>query len=137
MFVFIAFGAFMGYMVYNCMKTPVSLVSSEYYKDELNYQQVIDGTQKAGQLSKPVELAQDKAFVQLQLPDVHANRVEGKIWFYCVNDGRNDRKFVLQTDEYGTQRFAREQFTPGKYIAKIEWKTTEGNYYTEKKITIR
>ena len=136
MFVYIAFGGFMGYMVYRCMKEPISLVTSDYYKDELNYQQVIDGNTRARQLSKSVELMQDDAYIQLQLPTKAEDSTEGKVWFYCVNDGRKDRKYVLQPDEYGLQRFALEQFKPGKYIAKIEWKTAEGNYYTEKDIII-
>ena len=39
-----------------CMQTPVDLVSEHYYKDELAYQQVIDGTRKANALSGKVGL---------------------------------------------------------------------------------
>ena len=136
MLVFIAFGGFMGYMVYSCMKTPVSLVTADYYKDELNYQQVIDGNARARQLAGPVTLSKDDAFVELQLPSATVDSAEGKIWFYCVNDGRKDRKYNLQVDEYGMQRFVLKEFKAGRYIAKIEWQISGSIYYAEKDIVI-
>ena len=57
--VFVAFGSMISYMVYRCVKTPVNLVSEQYYKDELAYQNVIDGTKRANALSGKLELAQE------------------------------------------------------------------------------
>ena len=136
LFVFIAFGGFMGYMVYSCIKTPVSLVTTDYYRDELNYQQVIDGSARARKLPGSVALTKDESFIQLQLPGAGNDSTEGKIWFYCVNDGTKDQKYNLQPDENGMQRFVLEKFKSWRYIAKIEWKTAGSIYYTEKDIII-
>jgi len=40
--VFIVFGAFIGYLVYQAVNTKYDLVSKDYYKDELRYQEKID-----------------------------------------------------------------------------------------------
>ena len=134
--VFIAFAGFMGYMVYSCMQAQISLVSKDYYKDELNYQKVIDGNSHANKLSKPVELVKQANSIQLQIPTQPDKRIEGNVWFYCVSDAKKDRKYILNTDENGAQQFLLDDFKSGRYIAKIQWETTAGNYYTEKEIIV-
>ena len=44
MIVFIAFAAMMSYLAYRAFKTEFELVDKDYYKNELKYQEVIDGT---------------------------------------------------------------------------------------------
>ena len=134
--VFVAFAGFMGYMVYSCMNTQVSLVSKDYYKDELNYQQIIDGNNRADKLSRQVELVREATVIQLQLPTQPDKSPKGNVLFYCVNDAKKDRKYVLDTDENGGQQFKLDEFESGRYVAKIKWETEAGNYYTEKEIII-
>lgn len=137
MFVFIAFGVLMGYMVYRCIRTPVSLVTSEYYKDELNYQQVIDGKARSSQLTGQATLAQDHDNIQLQLPAEMKNRLlHGSVWFYNVSDPKKDKRLQLATNKEGVQQFALENFRAGRYIVKIEWSDAGTEYYTEKEIII-
>jgi hypothetical protein len=133
--VFLAFGTFMGTLVYKCMQSPVSLVSKEYYKDELNYQQVIDGNNSAAGLSAPVRLTQDESVVQLELPaEMKERSPEGRVWFYCVSNGSNDKKFQLHS---ASQQFALHEFNKGRYLVKVEWKAQGDNYYAEKEIIIQ
>ena len=138
MFVFIAFGVFMGFMVYSCLNSPISLVSAEYYKDELNYQEVIDGTKSSNKLSEQVKVSQEGEYIQLQFPaEMKQLSPAGNVWFYCVSDGKKDRKFALATDKHGIQLFALNEFSKGRYLVKIEWKALETGYYTEKEINIQ
>lgn len=136
--VFIAFGAFIGTMVYKCMQSPISLVSKEYYKDELNYQQVIDAGKSAALLSETVQLVQNNDAIQLQLPqEMKDQSPEGSIWFYCVNDGSRDRKFKLETGAGNSQDLPLEALRKGRYVVKIDWKAQGTSYYAEKEITIQ
>jgi hypothetical protein len=133
--VFLIFGAFIGTLVYKCMQSPISLVSAEYYKDELNYQQVIDGSNSAGKLSAEVSLTQDESFVALQLPgEMKEKSPEGRVWFYCVNNGKNDKKFKLQASKL---QLPLSSFNKGRYVVKVEWAAQGSNYYAEKQITIQ
>ena len=51
---FLFFALFIGVLVFICMKQEVSLVSKDYYKDEINYQQQIERLNNAEHLeSKP------------------------------------------------------------------------------------
>ena len=137
MFVFIAFGVFMGFMVYSCLNSPISLVSAEYYKDELNYQEVIDGTKSSNKLSEQVKVSQEGEYIQLQFPaEMKQLSPAGNVWFYCVSNGKKDRRVELAPDESGKQEFALDMFGSGRYVVKIDWQVDGANYYSEKEIII-
>ena len=72
--VFIIFAGSMSYMVYQCIKTPVDLVSAEYYKEEIAYQQVIDGNTNANSLTTKVELQQSGNSIIVHLPEQLKNQ---------------------------------------------------------------
>ncbi len=51
-----------------CATTPVELVASEYYRDELAYQHVIDGTKNANALSQKLSIHQDADKIVIEFP---------------------------------------------------------------------
>lgn len=130
--VFIAFALSLSYMVYRCMQLPVDLVSKDYYRDELAYQQVIDGAGKAGQLSSKVQLRQDTGYIVVQLPPEMCNRaVKGNILFYCAANAGRDRQLALQPDTAARQLISTRSFIPGNYTVKITWEAGGVQYYSE------
>jgi nitrogen fixation protein FixH len=136
MFAFIVFAAMMSYMVVRSFQTNLDLVEKDYYKSELVYQKVIDGTDRANTLSGSPEIKQQGGDITLQMPDEMKNTLlSGSILFYCAYDAGNDKKFLLATDKNGTQVLT-HKLAPGKYIVKIDWNKEGKNYYAEKKVTI-
>jgi hypothetical protein len=134
---FLVFGAGMSYLVYRSMHTNFELVEKDYYKSELRYQDVIDGSNRANALSSVVTLEQEGTGILLQLPDeMKAQVISGTILFYCDYDASRDRKFALQIKADGSQVFEKGQIAPGNYTVKIEWNTNGKNYYNEKTVTI-
>ena len=134
---FIVFGAGMLYLVYRSVNTNFELVEKDYYKNELRYQQVIDGSDRAKALHYPVKLEQKDRSVLLQLPEEMRNKqVNGDVLFYCAYDERKDRRFVLKVNEEGTAVFEPGAISPGNYIVKINWNSDSNNYYTEKTLTV-
>lgn len=134
--VFLVFGSGMSYLVYRCVKTNYDLVSKEYYKDELAYQQVIDGTYKANLLSSKVQVIQNEKSIVLQFPaEMKKEVVSGSAWFYCPVDAKKDKKIVLAVAD-GKQEITREQFAAGKYLVKLSWNTGNQHYYSEQPLTI-
>jgi FixH len=136
MITFIVFATMMGYMVYRCFGTNFELVENEYYKSELKYQAVIDGTRHADSLSSSPEIKQLGSNLVLQLPDEMKNSsISGSVLFYCAYDSKKDKKILLSIDKNGTQ-LLNHLVTPGIYIVKIDWLKEGKNYYAEKNITI-
>jgi nitrogen fixation protein FixH len=68
-FTFIVFAILMSWLVYRAFHTDFQLVEKEYYKSELRYQEVIDGTNRVNALSSTVSLTVENETIILQLPD--------------------------------------------------------------------
>jgi len=135
--VFIVFAIGMIYLVYRCIHVNTDLVTKEYYKDELKYQDVIDGTRMANALSEKVQLNQDNEAITVQLPDEMKNeRVSGIIWFYCAADAKKDRHISIEMDADAMQQISKKVLRPGSYTVKLNWKSNNKNYYTEQTFTI-
>lgn len=136
MIVFIVFAAMMSYLAYRAFKTEFELVDKDYYKNELRYQQVIDGTNRANSLSAQPFIKQDGNEIVLQMPDEMKNKnLSGSIFFYCASDSKKDRKFSLAINNDGKQSFP-ELLKPGYYTVKIDWNNDGKNYYAEKYMTV-
>ena len=135
--VFAVFAGLMSYMVYRCFSVPVDLVSNEYYKDEIAYQQVIDGTKNANALHDKATVKESATDVVIQLPDEMKNHtVKGTVLFYCPSNMENDRHINLATDAGGKQAIDIKKFSKGNYTVKIDWTDASTHFYTERPLTI-
>ena len=135
---FSAFVVFIFVMVYKAVNSDFQLVTKEYYKDELAYQEVIDGTNKANQLSTAVTIQQVNDQLIIQLPEeMKQQTVTGSIWLYCPSEDKNDRKLVLTVNEEGKQFISTKTIAAAVYLAKIRWQANDQTYYTEQRITIK
>jgi len=135
--VFLIFAVLMGTLVYKCFNTKYDLVSKDYYKDELRYQDKIDGMANAAKVSD-IAISQNTDFVTINLPkELNGDKPKGEIWFYCAKDDRKDKKFPFNIDTAGKQLILKSLLPKTKYQVKLNWKTTDNKiYYAEKEITI-
>lgn len=133
----VVFVCMMGFLVYKAMQTDFQLVEKGYYKSELKYQQVIDGTSRANALSSRVQVVRSGDRVIVQLPEEMKNRsVQGSLWFYCAYDEKMDRKFELLPDKDAIQELDAGLFDAGSYTVKIEWTSNNEYYYSEAKLRL-
>ncbi len=135
--VFIAFAAFIFFLIYKTTQSHFDLVSKDYYKDELAYQQVIDGTNLANKLSSGIQVQQQNDQISIQFPqEMKQKKAEGTIFFYCSADSGKDKKINIQLSEEAVQIIPAKDILPGKYVLKINWKTDNQNYYNEQPVSI-
>ncbi len=135
--VFVIFAAGMIYLAYRCMHINTDLVTKEYYKDELRYQDVIDGTKSADSLSRKVQLIQRDEAITVQLPgEMKDEKVSGNIWFYCAADAKRDRHISIEMNSEGFQEINKKIFLPGIYTVKFNWTSNDRHYYSEQPLTI-
>jgi hypothetical protein len=134
--VFIVFGCFIGYLVYRAVTTKYDLVSKDYYKDELRYQDKIDRIKNASKISD-VKVEQDAEAVIIHLPQEQKGfAITGDVFFYCITDDRNDYHTVLQVDSSNKQIFLKKALQKGAYELKINWQLGKELYYSEQKLMI-
>lgn len=130
--VFVVFGCGISYMVYRCMQTPVDLVSEHYYKDELAYQRVIDGTRQANALSGKVGIRVIADGIRVQFPpEMDSRVVRGSIQLYCPSDASRDRTIPLTIEKGGRQDIAVAGLLSGHYTVKVSWTANGVGYFSE------
>ncbi len=119
------------------MRQKVEMVAQNYYKDELQYQEVLDATAMANGLSRAVKVVKEAAGISIQLPlETAGNGVKGDVYFYCSADAAKDRHLPLVVDEKGLQTVDTQKLMPGRYIVKISWESRQQKYYTEQTIIL-
>jgi len=134
---FVVFACGIFYLVYRAMHIETALVSKEYYKDELKYQQVIDGTNSANALSAKVQITQQNENINVQLPSEMKNeKVSGSIWFYCPADAKKDKHVAMELNSEAAQQIDKKNFMPGNYTVKFDWDNNNKHYHTEELLTI-
>lgn len=135
--VFIGFTVLIGTLVYKSVNTKLDLVSKDYYKDELRYQDQIDGRANAGKISA-VSVTQNDTSVIIQLPkELNGITSEGEAWFYCKTNADLDKKIPLQVNSEGRQVIVKNQLAKQAYQLKLKWKTGNENYYSEQKVVVQ
>ena len=135
--VFAAFAGLLSYMTYRCFAVPVDLVSTEYYKDEISYQEIIDGTKNANALNGKTVVLESNGTVTIQLPaEMKGHLVKGTILFYSPSQIENDRHVTLTTDNDAKQLIDAKTLKKGNYTVKIDWKESANHYYAERPLTI-
>jgi hypothetical protein len=135
--VFLAFASLISYMVYRCTQVQVNLVTDEYYKDELAYQQIIDESKNAKGMRSKFRIEQGHQNLTIEFPtEFQKSNTSGEIIFYCPSDASKDLKWKIELDEKGQQTFELSRFRPGQYTAKIRWASGSVRYYQEEPINI-
>lgn len=137
--VFILFGILMFYLVYQSLHTNFELVSKDYYKDELAYQQVIDATRNANELASRSSITQSGQEIMVQLPAEMANQsVSGTIYFYCAADSRKDRTIALHPSAGGQQVVTvGKDLVPAAYRVQLKWTANEKTYFQDSYIDVK
>ncbi|MBL7733364.1 MAG: FixH family protein [Chitinophagaceae bacterium] len=134
---FIVFGAGMTFLVYRSVKTTYEMADKDYYKNELSYQQVIDGKNRANALSSLVSLRQSDSGILLQLPkEMHGRKISGTVWFYCAYDEKRDQHTELNPAADGSQLLSDKHLAPGEYTVKVDWNSEGKRYYHESNFTV-
>ncbi|GGH77316.1 hypothetical protein HNQ91_004151 [Filimonas zeae] len=136
MIVFGLFALLMGTLVYKAMHTRFDLVSADYYKQELRYQQRIDGIANAARLGAPA-VEQNTTTLTITMPQaLKGMPVKGEAWFYRKSDAAADTRIALELNEDGQQVISKKLLMAGPYQLKLDWKAGETVYYVEKELLV-
>ena len=134
--VFAAFALLMSTLVYMCMKQNFELVSKDYYKDELRYQDKIEGMNNVNKIGN-VTIKEEEDKVSIQLPkEVQGLALTGEALFYCNANSTKDRTLPLQVNDEGLMLIDKSKLAKANYVVKVNWQIGKDQYYTEKFLTV-
>lgn len=131
--VFILFAGFIGTLVTICVKQDISLVSKEYYKEELAYQQQISRLNNTAALKNKPEVIVTPDFIQLTFDSAYTI-TQGELKLFCPSDAKMDRTFTLTDNKSATWPLT--NMKPGMYRVKLSWSMNEKEYYQEEIVNL-
>ncbi|MFN7539368.1 MAG: FixH family protein [Bacteroidota bacterium] len=135
--VFVLFAGFMGYLVYRASGTQFDLVSKDYYRDELNYQEKIDGLRRAASISRVAVKIADNRQLLVELPaELTGKNISGELWLYCKTNAAFDLKLPMLSDTALLRSFDLSAHPPGKYLVKLHWEADQLKYDAEQEINL-
>lgn len=133
--VFIAFAGLIATLVYKSVNTRFDLVSKDYYREELRYQDKIDGASNAATAGALRWLVSGDS-LRISLPEtMQTAAAEGDIWFYCATDASHDKRFHVKWEE-GAQAFALSDLTAKQYEVKVQLQSAGKPYYYRQNIDL-
>ncbi|WBA43008.1 FixH family protein [Hymenobacter canadensis] len=136
--VFLLFAGYIGYMVQQAMRTPVDLVSPDYYKQELVYQQRLESVARTAALPAPVELRYEVAAhrLLLQLPAaLAAQGARGTLHFFRPSNQQLDFTLPLQLVA-GRQQLSTARMQPGYWRIRLDFTAGGQAYFLEKTLVL-
>jgi hypothetical protein len=132
---FVLFTIFIGVLVTVCVRQDISLVSKNYYNEELAYQDQIKRINNTTGLSKKPGITKiDNNTIQIAF-DKEMKIENGKVKFFCPSDPKMDRDFEL-TANGNTQLFNTNALRKGMYKVKLLWVMDGKEFYYEEIINI-
>ena len=133
---FILFAAFIGTLVTVCVREDISLVSKDYYKEELQYDKQLTRLKNVSQLeSKPVIKVLENKTIQITF-DRFDDMEKGELKLFRPSDSSKDKKYSLVPTSNATQEFPTTDLTPGMYRAKMQWTMNGKEFFLEEVIFI-
>jgi len=114
-----------------------SLVTRDYYEQELNFQGRIDSAQRARAAGASLALnsASGKLIFQLpagQLPQLPVGTIE----WYRPSASELDHTLELQPDDKGTQTMDVSKLATGAWTVRVKWNAGGQDYFLERKIKL-
>lgn len=119
------------------MNQDVELVTDDYYKKELKYQNQIERIERTNELDEKLQIIYSKDAIKLILPSGQIGRqITGEIHLYRPSDSKMDINIPLSADSSGLQLIPVARLAKGYWKVKILWETIDNDYYTEKSVMI-
>lgn len=132
---FVFFVGFIATLVTVCMKQDVNLVSKDYYKDELAYQEQITRLNNTGSLAAKPQIRRAGDVLEIRFSEFH--KIEkGSVKLFRPSDPRMDRIFNLKPTSESEQLFPIDTFEKGMYRARMQWLMDGKEFYVETVINI-
>lgn len=127
---FIMFAGFIGTLVTVCVRQDISLVSKDYYKEELEYEQQMVRMKNVSLLpSKPIIKVENGS---IQIAFDQFNEIEkGELKLFRPSDSSMDKKFKLARISSPTQLFSTESLESGMYRARMQWTMNGKEFFLE------
>jgi len=131
---FVLFALFMAGLVTVCMRQDVSLVSKNYYDEELRFQDQIERERNTSLLAKkPSVDLKGRTLTLAWNQDTPVS--DATVNLFCPANAKMDRTFSL-TGENNTQTIELNDLSRGMYRVKLRWTMNDKEFFQEEVINL-
>lgn len=140
--IILLYTAFVGgmlFLVYKCTQQSVDLVSTDYYAQELKFQDKIDRLNNSEKLDVKLAVvySSEHSIIQIIFPESSSSKnTTGEIVLFRPDNSKLDFKIPIDITD-GIQNISTEKLTKGLWRVKSSWSTNDTPYYQEEKIIIQ
>ena len=134
--VYLIFVAGILFLVFKSSNENQDLVTTDYYEQELKYQQRIEETQRANNLSAEVKYGINDHELTIIFPaEMKDKKLNAHVLLYCTADESKDIEKQLAT-ENAELKLVLPAATKGLHELKINWTANDTTYYYQHKLII-
>lgn len=133
---YIGFVALILTLVFISAGQKVELESKDYYKQELQYQDKINGIQNANDLNNPISYSVSGKTITIKIPDeLNTSDFSGNISLVRPSDSNLDVELKINLNTTGIVSLSDKKITTGVYKMKINIKSSGKDYIKEEVVT--
>lgn len=132
---FFLFAGFIATLVTICVRQDVSLVSKDYYKEELAYQAQIDRMHNTQELQTKPRIRVTEKLLTVTFDSLYFVEA-GKVTVFCPSDASMDRSFSLNETGGPAYAYSLSGLKPGMYRVKLNWRMSGKDFYQEEMINL-
>ena len=114
-----------------------SLVSDEYYKDDIAYQEHYNKLMNSKMLLEDLKIYNQpqKGQVALKFPQ-ELEQIQGEIHFFCPSNSRLDFRLPIEVVENKVQEVPTKGLKQGLWRVKVDYQSAGKQFYKEEVINI-
>ncbi|HIP48027.1 MAG TPA: hypothetical protein EYG92_03560 [Lutibacter sp.] len=131
------FVIFIGSFVYKTLfvsEYDHALVSKEYYKEEMHYQEEIDRLENASKLNENIEIDTNSNGITIQFPSsMDYKEITAHLKLMYNTDTSFDIEKEIKLDSLSFQ-ISDKDLVKGRYLLKLIWEINENSYQLNEKI---
>ena len=134
---YISFVIMMLVLVGMAVKQDFDLVSDDYYRQEIEYQDRINKVNNTQKLKEPISFSIDDASktINIQYPKSLIN-ISGRILLYRPTDSKKDVLLDVSANIENLQSISTAEMQKGLWRIKVDWRANETAFYNEEVIVI-
>jgi hypothetical protein len=132
---FIIFTLAIAFIIIFPFNQRIDLVTTDYYEQEIKYQDQIDMLERTLLLDESIFINQNEQAINIIFPSSY-QEISGEIIFYRPADAGRDFSIPIKTDTSGLHSIDLRRLIPGYWKVKVLWNMNNLQYYYEKNIII-
>lgn len=115
----------------------IDLVSKDYYKEEIAYQNVLDASKNQANLTGTLTIRANEQEVTIDFPNDHNNKqLTGNVNFYAAENKDWDKNFRINTSA-NKLVIPREQLRKIRYTLRVSYMANGKSFYYETQVNLR